>query len=587
MVALPPRVRVAPSPTGDPHVGTAYMALFDYAYAHKGGGQFILRIEDTDQARYNPESEQRIYDALHWLGLQWDEGPDIGGPYAPYRQSERLPTYREYANRLLADGHAYHCFCTRERLDAVRKAQEAAKQPPKYDRHCLRLTPSEVEERLASGHSYVVRLRMPDGGETTFYDLARGEVQFRNELQDDQVLLKSDGFPTYHLAVVVDDHLMGITLVVRGEEWISSTPKHVVLYDALGWPRPGFVHMPLMRNADKSKISKRKNHTSLEWYRAQGFLPAAMRNYLALQGWSMPDGRETFSLEGFIASFTWDRVALGGPIFDLKRLDDLNGQYLRALSLDEFIATVDPWLPGADPGVMRQIVPLVQSRFNRLSEFPRLAGFFFAEPDYVGALLGDERAQPSSWYKLFRLADAALPDLDDPAARAQALGTFAQDPVAAYETLRGAEPAIADLRPRAPTAGNLQVLLDDPRAGKERLYRLAVEAYLADLATHERRALQALLADPKLGYERSLALLQQAADLVHALDPSSWQTDTLDHAFRALAEREAVKVAQAARVARVAITGSTSGPPLFESLEILGRDTCLGRVDAALALLST
>ena len=233
MVTPPPRVRIAPSPTGDPHIGTAYMALFDYAYARKGGGQFILRIEDTDQARYNPESEQRIYDALHWLGLQWDEGPDIGGPYAPYRQSERLPIYQEYANRLLADGHAYYCFCTRERLEAVRKAQEAAKQPPKYDRHCLRLTPSEVEGRLASGQSRVIRLRMPDSGETTFYDLARGDVQFRNDLQDDQVLLKSDGFPTYHLAVVVDDHLMGITQVVRGEEWISSTPKHVVLYDAL------------------------------------------------------------------------------------------------------------------------------------------------------------------------------------------------------------------------------------------------------------------------------------------------------------------------------------------------------------------
>lgn len=587
MATPPPRVRIAPSPTGDPHVGTAYMALFDYAYAHKGGGRFILRIEDTDQARYNPESEQRIYDALHWLGLQWDEGPDIGGPYAPYRQSERLPTYQEYANRLLTDGHAYYCFCTRERLEAVRKAQEAAKQPPKYDRHCLRLTPLEVEGRLASGQSRVVRLRMPDSGETTFYDLARGDVHFRNDLQDDQVLLKSDGFPTYHLAVVVDDHLMGITLVVRGEEWISSTPKHVVLYDALGWPRPGFVHMPLMRNADKSKISKRKNHTSLEWYRAQGFLPAAMRNYLALQGWSMPDGRETFSLEEFIASFTWDRVALGGPIFDLKRLDDLNGQYLRALSPDEFIATVDPWLPGVDPGVMLQIVPLVQSRFNRLSEFPRLAGFFFAEPDYPAALLGDDRALPSSWYKLFRLADPSLPDLDDPVAREDALRTFAQDPIAAYQKLRRADPALSDLRPDATTADHLQTLLDDPRAGRERLYRLAVDAYLTNLATREWRALQALLADPKLGHDRSLVLLRQAAALLHAVDPSSWQTDTLDHAFRALAEREAVKVAQAARVARVAITGSTSGPPLFESLEVLGRDTCLGRIDAALALLST
>ncbi len=451
------------------------MALFDYAYAQQNGGAFLLRIEDTDRTRYNADAEQGIFNALHWLGLSWDEGPDIGGPHGPYRQSERLSIYGEYAKQLLAGAHAYYCFCTRERLDALRKAQEAAKQPPKYDRHCLRLSPHEVRAKLAAGEPGVIRMRMPNEGETTFTDLVRGPVSFRNDLQDDQVLIKSDGFPTYHLAVVVDDHLMEITHVVRGEEWISSTPKHVLLYEWFGWALPAFIHMPLLRNADKSKISKRKNHTSLTWYRAQGFLPAAMLNYLALQGWSMPDGRETFSLDEFIAAFTWDRVVAGGPIFDIKRLDDLNGQYIRMLSTDELIEQLAPFTPaGADPALMRQIIPLVHTRMNRLSEFTALAGFFFQEPTY-------------------------------------------------------------------------------------------------DIA---------LLTEQKLGPERSYALLGQAYDLLQRID--RWDYHTLEQEFRALSEAEGVKMRQSAEVVRVAVTGSKAGPPLFESMEILGREVCLARVAHAL-----
>ncbi|MBX6372336.1 MAG: glutamate--tRNA ligase, partial [Acidothermus sp.] len=263
------RVRVAPSPTGDPHVGTAYMSLFNLAFARRHGGAFILRIEDTDRTRYIAESEQQIFDALRWLGLDWDEGPDKGGPYGPYRQSERLDTYRPYVEQLLAGGHAYFCWCTPERLAAMREEQQRRKQPPGYDRLCYGKTREERERLGGFSDRPVVRMLIPDDPAQlplTFPDLIRGEVSAPRP--DDQVILKADGFPTYHLAVVVDDHLMGITHVVRGEEWISSTPKHLLLYDWLGWQRPAYAHMPLLRNPDKSKISKRKNPAArLLWFR--------------------------------------------------------------------------------------------------------------------------------------------------------------------------------------------------------------------------------------------------------------------------------------------------------------------------------
>ncbi|MEO6206308.1 MAG: glutamate--tRNA ligase, partial [Mycobacteriales bacterium] len=259
------RLRVAPSPTGDPHVGTAYMSLFNLAFARQQGGSFVLRVEDTDRARFQADSEQQVYDTLRWLGLEWDEGPDKGGPFAPYRQSERLETYRPFVEQLLAAGHAYHCWCSTERLTEMREAQQKAKQPTGYDRRCVGLTREERAELDGFSDVPVVRMLVPDDAPLTFVDLIRGEVSAPRP--DDQVLLKADGFPTYHLAVVVDDHLMGITHVVRGEEWISSTPKHLLLFDWLGWDRPAFAHMPLLRNVDKSKISKRKNPAArLTWF---------------------------------------------------------------------------------------------------------------------------------------------------------------------------------------------------------------------------------------------------------------------------------------------------------------------------------
>ena len=380
------RVRVAPSPTGDPHVGTAYMSLFNLAFARQQGGQFLLRVEDTDQARFRADSEQQVYDTLSWLGLQWDEGPDRGGPYAPYRQSERLETYRPHVDRLLADGHAYLCWCSGERLTAMREDQQKRKLPTGYDRLCV--GKSADERALLPGHSQtpVVRMLVPDDPPLTFVDLIRGEVSAPRP--DDQVLLKSDGFPTYHLAVVVDDHLMGITHVVRGEEWISSTPKHLLLFDWLGWERPQFAHMPLLRNVDKSKISKRKNPAArLTWFQEQGYLPEALLNFLGLLGYSLPSGEEVFSFEEMSGTFDWARVNTVGPVFDLDKLAWLNGHYIRELSEEDFAARALPFLQSAglvddpasadDIAVLAAVVPLVQTRVAVLSELPDLVRFLF------------------------------------------------------------------------------------------------------------------------------------------------------------------------------------------------------------------
>jgi len=397
------RVRVAPSPTGVPHVGTAYIGLFDYVFARKQEGKFVLRIEDTDRARSTPESEQAIIDCLRWVGLKWDEGPDAGGPYGPYRQSERSETYRKHAQDLLDAGEAYRCFCTPERLAEMRDRQRKAKQPPKYDGRCRDLPPADVESNLREGKPFVVRLRVPREGDVTFTDKIRGEVTIASSQIDDQVLLKSDGFPTYHLANVVDDHLMEITHVIRAEEWISSTPKHVLLYKAFGWEMPEFIHMPLLRNKDRSKISKRKNPVSLQWYRDQGYLPEALLNFLGNMGWSFSDGREVFSLDEMVADFSWDRVGTTGPIFDLTKLDWMNGLYMRKLSAEEL---TDRLLGtalggrGIDRDYLLRIMPLVQERIPKINadDFDAMADFFFVgadKLDYDSALLVPKKTEPS------------------------------------------------------------------------------------------------------------------------------------------------------------------------------------------------
>jgi glutamyl-tRNA synthetase len=392
----PVRVRVAPSPTGDPHVGTAYIGLLNFLFAAQRGGKFVLRIEDTDRTRFVPTSEQMIFDSLRWIGLNWDEGPDVGGPYGPYRQSERTAIYREYAEKLLASGHAYRAFETPEELDAERKAQLVVKEPPKYGGRSRNLSQEEIDANLAAGKPFTVRLKVPPhssdpAGSTTFRDELRGDITFDHVNVDDQVLLKSDGFPTYHLANVVDDHLMGISDVIRAEEWISSTPKHVLLYKAFGWELPRFWHMPLLRNADKSKISKRKNPVSLNYYRDAGFLPQAMLNFLGLMGGGMPHATEQeivskgldtkqadlFTLSDMLERFDFSRISLGGPVFDLVKLKWMNGEYLRKLSPDEFFAAMRATVFSDE--YLKAIAPLVQTRIEILGAFGDMADFFFKD----------------------------------------------------------------------------------------------------------------------------------------------------------------------------------------------------------------
>jgi glutamyl-tRNA synthetase len=379
----PVRVRIAPSPTGEPHVGTAYIALFNLAFARHNGGTFVLRIEDTDQKRSTPASEAAIIRCLRWTGLVWDEGPDVGGPHGPYRQSERADIYSAHAALLLASGRAYRCFCSPERLDAVRSAQRAAGEDWRYDGHCRDLAPAAAAARAAAGEPCVVRLRMPQQGESVVPDALRGEVRYDNARIDDQVLMKSDGLPTYHLANVVDDHLMGITHVIRAEEWINSTPKHIELYDAFGWEAPVFVHMPLLRNADKSKISKRKNPTSLEFYQRAGILPEAFVNFLSTLGWSMGEDREVFTLDEFIEAFDFGRISLGGPVFDLDRLWHINGLWLRALEREQLAGRVAAFF--AEDGRDADVAALVSERLGGFGDWPHHAAPFYGPTVSMGA----------------------------------------------------------------------------------------------------------------------------------------------------------------------------------------------------------
>lgn len=370
------RTRIAPSPTGDPHVGTAYIALFNMCFAKKHGGQFILRIEDTDQARSTPESEAQILEALRWLGLDWDEGPDVGGAYGPYRQSERKDDYAAYAEKLVKEGKAFYCFRTPQELDVIREERKAAGLNPgiKGD---LELPVAEVESRLAAGEPYVIRMKVPDEGTCVIDDMLRGTIEIDWAQVDCQILLKSDGMPTYHLANVVDDHLMAITHVIRGEEWINSAPKHKLLYEYFDWDMPVLCHMPLLRNPDKSKLSKRKNPTSVTYYERVGFLPEAVTNYLGRMGYSLQDEREKFSLEEMIDTFDITRVSLGGPIFDVEKLSWLNGLWIREnLTEDEFAVRAQEWAFNSE--FVRPMLEHVKGRVETFSDIAPLAGFMFS-----------------------------------------------------------------------------------------------------------------------------------------------------------------------------------------------------------------
>jgi len=402
------RTRIAPSPTGDPHVGTAYVALFNMVFARSQGGQFLLRIEDTDQARSTPESEQTILDALSWLGLQWDEGPDIGGSKGPYRQSERSDIYTKYANELLDNGHAFCCFCSAERLDDLRAKQMQEKQQLGYDGHCSKLSSEEVKARIAANEPHVVRMNVPQEGQCTFNDMLRGEISIDWAQIDMQILLKADGMPTYHLANVVDDHLMEISHVIRGEEWINSAPKHILLYEYFGWKQPIFCHLPLLRNVDKSKLSKRKNPTSILYYQRMGYLPEALLNYLGRMGWSMPDEREKFTLDEMLAEFDIQRVSLGGPVFDVEKLSWLNGTWIREeLSDTELANRLHQWALNRDN--LMAFLPFAKQRMETLSDIAPLGSYLVSgmlpinAEDLHSTGMEDDQLMEVLQYSLWRL----------------------------------------------------------------------------------------------------------------------------------------------------------------------------------------
>ena len=374
------RTRIAPSPTGkDVHVGSISTGLMNYAWAKKQGGKFVVRIEDTDQTRIVPGGEKRMLETLEAIGLHADESPLAGGPFAPYRQSERLPIYRKHAEELVRNKKAYFCTCTPERLDEMRKSQQAQKQAPKYDRFCLNRQ-EEVKKEIQEGKKYVIRLLMPEK-EIIFHDLIRGKVSMHGSNLDDQVLLKSDGFPTYHLGVVVDDHLMEITHIIRGEEWMPSTPKHIVLYEAFGWSVPEFAHVSLLRNPDKSKLSKRKNPVWTSDYLEKGILPEALLNYLALMGWSHPDGKEIFTLEEYVRAFDLRDVQTTAPVFDPVKLEWMNGEYIRsmpdAVLQEKILSFYDNKF---ERGTVGKTILLVKERMKKLSDYEPLCQFIFERP---------------------------------------------------------------------------------------------------------------------------------------------------------------------------------------------------------------
>jgi glutamyl-tRNA synthetase len=403
------RTRIAPSPTGDPHVGTAYIALFNMCFARAHGGQFLLRIEDTDQARSTPESEQAILDSLRWLGLEWDEGPDVGGDYGPYRQSERMDLYGKYAQQLVDEGKAFICYRTAQELNELREARRAAGNSTALKPSDLQLSEDEEAVRRAVGEAYVVRMMVPEEeGACAIQDMLRGTIELDWSMVDAQILLKSDGMPTYHLANVVDDHLMGITHVLRGEEWINSAPKHKLLYEYFGWDMPQLCHLPLLRNPDKSKLSKRKNPTSILYYQRMGFLPEALLNYLGRMGWSMPDESEKFSLPEMVAAFDIQRVSLGGPIFDIEKLSWLNGLWIREdLDQTQLAQRLVDW--AYNEANLMMVLPHAQKRMEILSDFAPLASFLvsgtlpLSEADFAPAKAKKENIVKHLQFSLWRL----------------------------------------------------------------------------------------------------------------------------------------------------------------------------------------
>ena len=480
----PVRVRYAPSPTGFPHVGNIRTALFNWLFARHNKGSFIVRIEDTDVNRKVEGAVREILNSLRWLGLDWDEGPEVDGKCGPYFQSQRLELYREAAERLVSQGNAYYCYCSPKRLEEMRTEQAKRKQPPGYDRKCRNLTPQERAKNEADGITPVVRFKTPLEGQTRFNDLIWGEVAFENSTIDDLVLLKSDGYPTYHLANIVDDHAMKISHVLRAEEWLSSTPRHIMLYQALGLEPPQFAHLPMLLGPDRTKLSKRHGAVSINEYYEQGYLPDAMVNFLALLGWSLDDKTELMSRQELIDNFSLERVSRTAAIFNLEKLGWMNGVYIRKLTADEFFTAVKPYLTRdklaaealvSNEKYVRDILPLVQERTKTLTEVAEMVQFFFVDELEYGT---------------------------------------------------------------------------------------------------------SLLIGKNMSRESAVMALESAQQKLGQLE--TFNTDSMETMLRPLAEELGLKTGQFFGTLRIATTGRTVAPPLFQTMSVLGKERSLKRIKAAL-----
>jgi len=406
------RTRMAPSPTGEVHIGTLRTALYTYAFAKQNHGQFILRIEDTDQKRLVPGSAQRTLDIFKKFGLVYDEGPDVGGPYGPYIQTERLDLYQKYIKQLIDKGYAYYCFCTEERLTQMRELQKAAGKIPKYDRHCLNLTPLEIDEKIKKGEKYVIRLKLPDNEDIVFNDLIRGEIKFNTNELDDQVLMKSNGIPTYHFAVVIDDHLMNISHIIRAEEWISSTPKHIILYRYFGWEIPQIAHLTVLLDpSHPGKMSKRYGTVFAQQFLDEGYLPEALINFLMLLGWNPGTNRELFTLEEFIAEFSVKHLHKKSAIFDRKKLDYFNGLYIRKMTNDQLFPYFKKFLPQASDYQIKIITPVLKERITKFSDLKESLKFLFEDVVYDKQLLLKKGTSPEIAIDMLTKAKSHLSDL--------------------------------------------------------------------------------------------------------------------------------------------------------------------------------
>lgn len=420
MISDDVRVRFAPSPTGYLHVGGLRTALYNYLFAKHNNGKFVLRIEDTDRNRYVEGAVDNLLETMNWVGLEFDEGPKKDGDFGPYFQSERLEIYKEHVNKLIEDGNAYPCFCSTERIQKLREEQSAKKQQAKYDKHCLSLTKEEVQSKLDAGEAHVIRLNVPTGQKILIDDLVRGKVDFNSDIVDDQILLKSDGFPTYHLANVVDDHLMKITHVIRGEEWLSSTPKHVLLYDFLEWERPKFAHLPLLLNPDKSKLSKRQGDVAVEDYQKKGYLKEALLNFVALLGWNAGDDVEIYEMNELINKFSIERVNKAGAVFNVEKLDWLNFEHLKKKDNTEILEMLRDELKESkysdhelSDELLLNIIEAMKERVTFVNEFITKSFYFFEAPTEYDEKTVKKRWKEDSPELLSKLRDE-FENLDNP-----------------------------------------------------------------------------------------------------------------------------------------------------------------------------